>query len=91
MGPSSLPAPVDSWGLPAQVQFGGGVQGTHLHAVVLVIHILEPGDELAGIEPISHGLVLIPLEKKSNMGICWRNKGEGKPAGRFKSSFLSEE
>lgn len=34
---------------------------THLHAVVLVVDVLKPGDELAGIEAVSHRLVLIPL------------------------------
>lgn len=36
----------------------------HLHAVVLIIHILNPGDKLPSIEAISHRLVFVPLEIK---------------------------
>lgn len=37
-------------------------EAPHLHAVVLIIHILNPGDKLPSIEAISHRLVFIPLE-----------------------------
>lgn len=34
---------------------------THLHTVVLVIYVLQPRDELSGIEAIPYRLVLITL------------------------------
>lgn len=37
----------------------------YLHAVILVIHILDPGNELASIEAISDRFVLITLRVKS--------------------------
>lgn len=37
----------------------------YLHAVVFVVHILDPGDELAGVEAVSHRLVLIALRTRA--------------------------
>lgn len=37
----------------------------HLHAVILVIYILDPGNELTGIETISHRLVFITLRQRN--------------------------
>lgn len=34
---------------------------TYLHAVIFIIHILDPGNKLASIETISHRFVLITL------------------------------
>lgn len=33
----------------------------YLHAVIFVIHILDPGNELTSVEAISHRFVLITL------------------------------
>lgn len=37
----------------------------HLHAVVLVVHVLEPGDELARVEAVAHRLVLVALRGRA--------------------------
>lgn len=77
-GPSSshpTPHPRHLLGPPAQAQLGE-TQGPHLHAVVLVVHVLEPGNELAGVEPVAHGLVLIPLKKRADVDTGWRRAGQ---------------
>lgn len=34
----------------------------YLHAVIFIIHILDPGNELTSIEAISHRFVLVTLK-----------------------------
>lgn len=44
------------------------VPPTHLHPIVLVIHVLQPGNELAGVETISDGFVFISLQETKEVG-----------------------
>lgn len=37
----------------------------YLHTVIFVIHILDPGNELTGVEAISYRFVLITLRTES--------------------------
>lgn len=45
----------------------------YLHAVILVIHILDPRNELASIEAISDRFVLITLRVKTKLKYSWGN------------------
>lgn len=49
----------------------------YLHAVIFIIHILDPGNELASVEAISHRFVLITLRTYTKLQ-CRLCNGLGK-------------
>lgn len=49
----------------------------YLHAVIFIIHILDPGNELASVEAISHRFVLITLRTYTKLQ-CRLCNGFGK-------------
>lgn len=73
------PTPYTCW--DPQPRRSSGARGPHLHAVILVVHVLQPGDELAGIEPVTHRLVLVPLQEREMWTLGWEEPGEGTHAG----------
>lgn len=40
---------------------------TYLHAVIFIIHILDPGNKLTCVEAISHRFVLITLRTQTKL------------------------
>lgn len=43
----------------------------YLHAVIFIIHVLDPGNELTSVETISHRFVFITLRKQIKLQCRW--------------------
>ena len=46
-----------------------GSRASHLHPIVLVIHVLQPGNELPRVETVSDRFVFVSLSKRQQKGI----------------------
>lgn len=47
-------------------------RASHLHPIVLVIHVLQPGNELSRVETVSDRFVFVSLSRRHQKGIAWR-------------------